>query len=209
MKAIVNTKLIMVDGIIWDGAITYENGRIVEVGKRSEVNIPEGCEIIDAKGQYTAPGLIDIHNPGGPDRLFWEDPAACCKFFLQHGETTVLPTFYSSLTAEKIIEGYQKLREVEKTPVGSVIGGLYMEGPYMGAFGSNQKYILWCDGILKEEYEPLVHAMKGFARIWAIDPARENITEFSGKLRGKEKFIRVQCTDAQGRKAYTNPIYME
>ena len=37
----------------------------------------------------------------------------------------------------------------------------------------------------------------------------ENITEFSGKLRGKEKFIRVQCTDAQGKKAYTNPIYIK
>ena len=31
------------------------------------------------------------------------------EFFLAHGETTVLPTFYSSLTAEKMIEGYQKI----------------------------------------------------------------------------------------------------
>ena len=31
MKAIVNTKLIMVDGIIWDGAVTFEDGKIVEV----------------------------------------------------------------------------------------------------------------------------------------------------------------------------------
>ena len=37
----------------------------------------------------------------------------------------------------------------------------------------------------------------------------DHITEFSGKLRGNEKFIRIQCTDAQGRKAYTNPIYIE
>ena len=29
MKAIVNTKLVMEDGIIWDGALTMENGRIV------------------------------------------------------------------------------------------------------------------------------------------------------------------------------------
>jgi len=37
----------------------------------------------------------------------------------------------------------------------------------------------------------------------------DGITEFCGTLRGPEKFIRVQCTDKEGRKAYTNPIYIE
>ena len=55
MTAIINTKLVMEDGIIWDGALTYENGRIVEVGTADTVTIPAGAEIIDAKGLYTAP----------------------------------------------------------------------------------------------------------------------------------------------------------
>lgn len=37
----------------------------------------------------------------------------------------------------------------------------------------------------------------------------EGITEYSGKLRGKEKFVRVKCIDKQGRIAYSNPIYIE
>lgn len=36
----------------------------------------------------------------------------------------------------------------------------------------------------------------------------DNLTEFSKKLKGKEKFIRVQCMDKFGRMAYSNPIYM-
>lgn len=36
----------------------------------------------------------------------------------------------------------------------------------------------------------------------------DDVTEFSGSLRGKEKFIRVQCMDKQGRVAYSNPIYI-
>ena len=75
MKAIVNTKLILEDGIIWNGAITWENGRITALGKAEEVAIPADAEIIDAEGLYTAPGLIDIHNHGGPDHLFLRDPA--------------------------------------------------------------------------------------------------------------------------------------
>ena len=42
MKAIINTKLIMEDGIIWDGAITWEGDRIVQVGEAKDVQIPAG-----------------------------------------------------------------------------------------------------------------------------------------------------------------------
>ena len=70
MKAIINTKLVMEDGIIWDGAITYKEGKILQVGWAKDVSIPEGAEIYDAQGLYTAPGLIDIHNHGGGEWLF-------------------------------------------------------------------------------------------------------------------------------------------
>ena len=40
MKAIINTKLVMEEGIIWDGALTYDNGRIVQVGWAKDVIIP-------------------------------------------------------------------------------------------------------------------------------------------------------------------------
>lgn len=178
MNAIINTKLILEDSIIYDGAITFENGVITQLGKTSDVQIPEGANVIDAQGLYTAPGLIDIHNHGGCDYTFYEDPRHCCEFFLPHGETTVLPTFYSSLTAELMIEGYQKIKALEDTPFGPMLGGLYMEGPYMAAFGSNQKYILWGGDIDRTEYAPVLEALAGYARIWAIDPARPGIEGF-------------------------------
>ena len=49
MKAIINTKLIMEEGIIWDGALTYDNGKIVQVGWAKDVTIPEDAEVIDAQ----------------------------------------------------------------------------------------------------------------------------------------------------------------
>ena len=60
MQAIINTKLILEDSYVWDGAVTFENGRIVQCGKRAEVDIPADAELIDAQGLYTAPGLVDI-----------------------------------------------------------------------------------------------------------------------------------------------------
>ena len=53
MKAIINTKLVMEDGIIWDGALTYEGDKIVQVGWAKDVTIPADAEIYDAQGLYT------------------------------------------------------------------------------------------------------------------------------------------------------------
>ena len=49
MQAIINTKLILEDSYVWDGAVTFENGRIVQCGKRAEVDIPADAELIDAQ----------------------------------------------------------------------------------------------------------------------------------------------------------------
>ena len=178
MKAIINTKLILEDSIIWNGAITFDNGRITQLGRADHVTIPPEAEIIDAHGLYTAPGLIDIHNHGGPDYLYHEDPDHCSRFFLAHGETTVLPTFYCNLNKDQLLNGLEKVKAASTAGAGRIIGGLYMEGPYMGGFGSNQKSILWGGAIERAEYEPLLKPMAGFARIWAIDPARPGIAGF-------------------------------
>lgn len=186
MKAIINTKLILEDGIIFDGALTMENGRIIQADQAERVQIPKDAEIIDAKDLYTAPGLIDIHNHGSAEDMFYEDPLKCCEHFIIHGQTTVLPTFYCNLTLEQMLEGLEKVKTVSQSGVGRIMDGIYMEGPYMSGNGSNQKYILWRGEILKDEYAPLVRAMKGYARIWAIDPARENIQEFMAYVKKED-----------------------
>ena len=178
MTAIINTKLVLEDSLIFDGAITFENGVICQVGKASEVEIPADAEIIDAGGNYTAPGLIDIHNHGGCDAQFYQDPQGCCEFFLKHGQTTVLPTFYCSLSLENMLEGLAKVKAAADTQAGKIISGLYMEGPYMNGTGGNRKFIRWGGEISREEYMPLLKEMAGYARIWAVDPARPGIEGF-------------------------------
>lgn len=47
------------NGIITNGTILIENGRIISVG--NQISIPEGTEIIDTGDSYVMPGLIDCH----------------------------------------------------------------------------------------------------------------------------------------------------
>ena len=46
---------------IEDSVVIFQNGRFQEVGKRGEVAIPPGADVIDAKGRTILPGLIDGH----------------------------------------------------------------------------------------------------------------------------------------------------
>ena len=178
MKAIINTKLIMEDGIIWDGALTFDNGKIVSVGKRLDVDISGADEIIDAGGLYTAPGLVDMHNHGSTEASFIDDPTEVARFFLSHGVTTVLPTLYHNISKEDMIAGAERIRAASKSGAGKIMRGLYMEGPFMKFMGSMQSQIKWSGEIRREDYVDLIDAFGDMVLVWAIDPDRENVEAF-------------------------------
>jgi imidazolonepropionase len=48
-------------GVIENGRVVIEGGRIVAVGEAREVAIPGGAEVIDCEGRWVTPGLIDCH----------------------------------------------------------------------------------------------------------------------------------------------------
>jgi imidazolonepropionase-like amidohydrolase len=44
-----------------NGTVVIRGERIVDVGPRSEVNLPDDAQVIDARGKWIIPGLIDAH----------------------------------------------------------------------------------------------------------------------------------------------------
>jgi len=62
-----------------DSAIVFHGGRIQEVGKREDVAIPRGAQVINAKGKTILPGLIDGHCH------YWEWVG---ELYLAYGVTT-------------------------------------------------------------------------------------------------------------------------
>lgn len=186
MKVIINTNVILPDGIIFDGIVAFENDRIVKVCKAKDFEVPSSAEVIDANGLYTAPGLIDIHNHGSENGFFVDDTKACVEHFLKHGQTTILPTFYQTMGYEDMVDGAKKLKEFSKSGIGKAIKGLYMEGPFMRASGSNQHLFKWSGEILKDRYAPLIDEIGDFVRVWAIDPDRSNIVEIMDYVLSKK-----------------------
>jgi len=92
MLAIINATLVMRDHLIPDAAIVIEDGKIHSFGEMRSFQMPEGCDIIDAKGQFVGPGLVDIHCHAGDGVFFTQDAATAARHHLIHGTTTILPT---------------------------------------------------------------------------------------------------------------------
>src|SRR5579862_3884198 len=58
--AITGGKLLTVShGVIENGVVLIEGGKITSVGAAASVKVPKGATIVDAKGMTVYPGLID------------------------------------------------------------------------------------------------------------------------------------------------------
>ena len=72
MTAIINATLVMKDHLIPNGVLFMENGIITGFGEMRNISIPEGCEVVDAKGLYVGPGFVDIHTHSDGKVFFYD-----------------------------------------------------------------------------------------------------------------------------------------
>jgi N-acetylglucosamine-6-phosphate deacetylase len=177
--AIINTNIVMTDHFIFNGAILIRDGRIVDFNEMGKLDIPTEAQIIDAKGNYTGPGLIDIHTHAGGNIWFNEDPYGAAAHHLKHGTTSILPALYYNLSKEEFLDGISKIKAASGTGSGRIIKGLYMEGPYLNPkYGCETDNNQWTKGVVREEYEALIEEAGSFAKVWCIAPEIEGVREF-------------------------------
>ncbi len=174
--AFINVKIIQPDYIIPEATLVIEDGVIVDFGKKIDTT---GMEVVDGKGAYVGPGLVDIHTHADGDVFFLDDPINVANRLLRHGITTVLPALYFSSNCEQLIKEADNIKAAMNSGKADNIFGLYMEAPYMNPkFGCNRENNPWKGDIKKEDYMPLIEALKGFAKVYVVAPERENIEMF-------------------------------
>ena len=162
MKAIIGGKIILKDRIVEGSALLYSN--VIE-GVVSPENIPEGAEIIDAKGGYVSPGLIDLHIHGylGKDVCDGEEESirTISEGIVKNGVTGYLPTTMTvdMKVIKKALEVCRSLKEESKSWKGSEILGCHAEGPFISESkkgAQDAKYILKPDAAFVKEYADII-----------------------------------------------------
>ncbi len=162
MKAIINGKIILKDRIVENCALLYSD--TIE-GIVPAENIPQDAEIIDAKGGYVSPGLIDMHIHGylGKDVCDGEEDSirTISQGLLKNGVTGYLPTTMTvdMKVIKKALEVCRSLKEESKTWNGSQILGCHAEGPFISESkkgAQDPKYILKPDAKFVKEYQDII-----------------------------------------------------
>ena len=202
MTAIINAELVMRDHLIPEAVLFIEDGKIASFGEMRTTPIPEGCEIIDAKGAYVGPGLVDIHSHSGTGVRFTHEPAKATEEHLSNGTTSILATPSTRGTLDGYLEQIQRIREAMATPEGATIAGIYMEGPFINPnFGSmaNQKgvNVPRVFDPIPEDYAPLLEAGADIIRVWGTAPEREGIINFVKAAKAANPNVRFAVTHSE------------
>ncbi|MEQ8156014.1 MAG: N-acetylglucosamine-6-phosphate deacetylase [Clostridiaceae bacterium] len=144
MKAIINGKVIMKNKVIRNKSLLFDE-KIIDICEE----VPEGCEVIDAKGMIVSPGLIDIHVHGSSNADTMDKSIKAIetisKGVSKNGVTSFLPT---TMTASKddIYEAFEIIREcMNRKKHGAKVIGAHMEGPFVNPIykgAQNEKYVL-------------------------------------------------------------------
>ena len=162
MKAIINGKIILKDRIVENCALLYSN--VIE-GIVPNDNIPEGTAVIDAKGGYVSPGLIDMHIHGylGKDVCDGEEESirTISEGIVKNGVTGYLPTTMTvdMTVIKKALEVCRKLKDESRQWKGSEILGCHAEGPFISESkkgAQDPKYILKPDAKFVKEYADII-----------------------------------------------------
>ena len=175
--AITNANLVLENGIVYDGALLIEDGRIADFGYQRDVKIPGGFEVIDACGAYVGPGFVDIHVHAGGGYSTCEEPAKAAQYFLRHGETSILATTDYHMDKQTLLDVIAIIRSAMKDA--PTIKGIYMEGPYTNPkYGSHADLNPWLCGVKEEDFIPFVDAGGQDVKVWTIGPEREDLLPF-------------------------------
>lgn len=182
---------------IKNGTVVIENGQILGVHE-GNAEVPDAIEI-DAKGQYIAPGFIDIHVHGGGGFDFMDGTEETflkiAELHAQYGTTSLVPT---TLTAEKedllqTLDVYEKA--TRQNTKGANLLGIHLEGPYFALSqrgAQDPRYIRNPD---PAEYEEILSHSSSIVR-WSAAPELEGAIAFGQRLRQKGILAAIAHTDA-------------
>ena len=195
MKAIIHAKAVTPGGILQDATLLLDGEKIHAIG--TDLQIPDGAEVLDAEGMWVGPGFVDIHLHGDGTDARWEDnPEPVAAHHLKHGSTTMVAYLPYTLPKKELLEAtenVQKLLDQGKMPNVYAIG---YEGPFINPKQGANSEAAGRTGTDPEEYVPLYEACHGRIAQWMYAPEMDPTGQFGDFLREKGVTAAIGHTQA-------------
>jgi N-acetylglucosamine-6-phosphate deacetylase len=172
-----NASLVLPDGVLEQGWLLVEDGRITGVAATCEQPEPvlsPATAVRDVAGLHVVPGFVDMHVHGGGGAAFSAgDPAqalVAARYHLGHGTTTIMASTVTGTLAE--IEHH--IGELSGLVQDGILAGIHLEGPFISKArcGAHDPGLLRAP--VRADVTRLLRAGGGTVRMVTIAPELED-----------------------------------
>jgi len=197
-----NADLILPEGLIRRGYIVCSGETITHYGE-GDFQANDEDQVIDAKGNYVAPGFIDIHTHGAGGFDFMDNTLEAylgiAETQTKYGTTSLLPTTLASSNEElyKTFDVFKQAKILNKK--GATFLGLHLEGPYFSYEQRGAQDPRYLRNPVPEEYNAILDYSGDIVR-WSLAPELDGALPFGEELKRRKILASV---------AHTNAIYEE
>lgn len=181
-----NGSIVLSRGILKRTPLTIHGARIINIGGRGR---PPGKSIvIDAGGCFVAPGFIDTHIHGSPEKIFHNE--------IKHGTTAILV----ALSCSPLPEIYRKVAAVKafmgSSPLGTNVLGVRLEGPYISGKKCGAQDARFIHKPDKRELVSIIKRCAPILKIVTIAPEIAGATQLIKTLRSNHIIASLGHSDA-------------
>ncbi len=175
MTRLTNGKIISSGKVIDEVDILVESGIIIDVVPST----PDAASI-DLKGNYIAPGFIDLHCHGAMGFEFMDGTEEAyfkiCEKHAKHGTKVMYPTFSAAdfNLLFKALETFETVKD--KLPL--AVPGVHLEGPYFALEMSGAQNPKFIHEPRAEEYIPIIERFGHLISRWSYAPELDEDNKF-------------------------------
>lgn len=198
-KLIKNIRIITPYEVLLEHAISIEENTIKAIDYENNFNEKDYKEVIDGKGNFLAPGFIDIHNHGNSGYDFMDATEKAIdeitKFHFKNGVTSTLGTIITS-SDENIEKAILNLRKYKNKEDRAQVLGIHLEGPFFNLLKKGaqpEKYIKdpYLEGMKK--YNELA---QGHLKMVSLAPELEGAIPLISYLRNENVVVAMAHSNA-------------
>ena len=196
---LVNGKVVTPHRIVQPGLVHIHGETIARVVEMGQGSIPEGVRVVDVRGAWIIPGLIDIHvhGGGGGDTMDGSIDSLCliASTHARGGTTAITPTTMTT-SIQNITEALEAFAQARDSTIeGARLLGVHLEGPYFSYEQRGAQDPQYLKNPDPEEYLELLDRYPFITRVSAA-PELPGALELGRELRRRRILASIAHTDA-------------